>query len=970
MKGSNTLSNRQMTRFFRTLLCILLLLLLPSTVYGLRLYSHAEYNAARERAVQTARSGNHKSALISLERLLKLEPDNHGAFNDYLTILIWDEQYQKALQKAQFLDLKETPEYVLRSLINAAEKERDSQLLELFLRTYINKYPVVPQDTPSVISGKSFEEVSELTEAIGMHQTSLYILKILHEKHPEDQDILASYIDALTREGQHEQVLTLLPLVQMEQAPEYGVDALIKSSKEAGATQIHQELVSTRTQPAAAPNPPPKNAIHIDPEVVIKTTRSKPSAHKLPIPPRSKPPEQIIATARNHLKNHDFEQAAKLLYPLYIQGKRSENLLNTVALYFTIQQEYARAAYIYQQLIEANPQNRLAKRYLILNLFYAGAPFKALEWLDTDPTLLNQAETDKILTDIKAFKLRWAGYTLPADTRQTQLLDALLAELRQELQEREPQGYDYNLSRLQMDYMVALRERGLTRQVIERYARLYAEDYTFPDYAMHSVADSYLDTKQPGEARDIYLDLLTRDPHNFSLKEGLFWAYFDGGEFSKGLELAEKLDNQAPLWRKDHTGKIVKINDEKLKTAILAAMAKGYANDLAGCQTDLEQLHAAAPYNAEILTNLAELYRWRGWPAQSLQASATAATFEPDRIATKISQASSLFTLGQFQEAEAIWTELLQQYPENSAVKKFDEEWTRLHGPKLLLWTDGGNSDSDQSNYGSSDFSLESILYDSLYKTGLRPYLHQYYTSATFDEGTGRYERVGLGTQYRRHRNTFSAEVSGSYRGDADIGLSLSSEHELSDQLQLSLGYDSFSTDIPVRAYFHNIDGPGYRAALRYRFHERTQLSAAYRFLDFSDGNRRNSMSFAANQRLWTSPRVTVDLHPSLYYSDNTKLGAPYFNPEQDISYTLSLTMDWLSYYHYEQKLTQKLALTGGGYYQKQYGSNPVYNVTYSHTWDMDRSLTFTYGIKWSSNYYDGDKENRIAAFGSLGWIF
>jgi len=343
---------------------------------------------------------------------------------------------------------------------------------------------------------------------------------------------------------------------------------------------------------------------------------------------------------------------------------------------------------------------------------------------------------------------------------------------------------------------------------------------------------------------------------------------------------------------------------------------------------------------------------------------------EPEQISLKVSKAFSLFEMYHLKEADAIRSSLLHEYPDNKSVKKFDREWQRLHKRQFLIWSDGGNSDSDNSNYGSSDFSLESMLYDKLYGNGLRPFIHQYYTTAIFDEGTGRYERFGAGTEYKWNRNVLSAELSGSYTGESDIGLSLHSQHDISDQFQFTLGYDSFSTNIPVRAYFHGISGPGFKAGAQYRLHELTNFTASYEFLDFSDGNRRNSWSLLVQQRLLNLPRVQIDLIPSIYQSRNSKVGGPYFNPEQDRSFNFSLSTDWLTYYHYDRKFTQNLELNWGRYAQEHYSTESTYTLVYQHKWEMDKSLNFTYGIKWSSNYYDGDHENRIAGFTSLGWLF
>ncbi|MCK5070108.1 MAG: hypothetical protein KAR01_06185, partial [Desulfocapsa sp.] len=359
----------------------------------------------------------------------------------------------------------------------------------------------------------------------------------------------------------------------------------------------------------------------------------------------------IITEARQYLKAHEFDKAKKLLYPLYIKGKRNNSLLSSVALYFTIKKDYLRSAFVYLQLYESNPKNRDAKRYMILNLFYAGAPFKAMEWLKTDPTLLSQAETDKISTDIKALKIRWSGYTLTEKENQADLVDEILQQLQEVLSVRRPKGYDYNLNRLQMDYIVALHQRGLTQEVLDQYALLYSESYIFPDYVLSAVAAAYLSNHQPDEARKLYFDLLKRNPHSFALHEGLFWAYFDNGDFNKGIELAEALDAVTPLWRKDNIGTIIKQNNEKLETALLLAMGKAYSNDLSGAQEELERMAKTAPYNQNILYNLAELYRWRGWPEKAYETISIATTIDPEQLSLRISKAFSLFEMYHFQEA-------------------------------------------------------------------------------------------------------------------------------------------------------------------------------------------------------------------------------------------------------------------------------------------------------------------------------
>ena len=117
-------------------------------------------------------------------------------------------------------------------------------------------------------------------------------------------------------------------------------------------------------------------------------------------------------------------------------------------------------------------------------------------------------------------------------------------------------------------------------------------------------------------------------------------------------------------------------------------------------------------------------------------------------------------------------------------------------------------------------------------------------------------------------------------------------------------------------------------------------------------------------------PRFKMIAIPSIYQSQNSRDDAPYFNPEEDRSINLSIKNEWLTYHRYRSSFKQILEFSIGQYYQKDYGSNSIDAVVYQHQWDIDETLTFSYGMKLSHNYYDGDKEKRLAGFASLSWLF
>ncbi len=584
--------------------------------------------------------------------------------------------------------------------------------------------------------------------------------------------------------------------------------------------------------------------------------------------------------------------------------------------------------------------------------------------------MLSEAETNKIVTDTKAIRFRWSQYTQPPGTNPTTKLDSILVEMNSEIARLQGRADSYNLNRLQMDYIVALKERNRNKEVIDRYNELLALGRDFPDYVLQSVASAFLTLEQPEQSRDIYLHLLQKNPDNSSLKIALFYAYFDCGDYQKGLDLATELEVETPLWRKDDTGRIVKNNLEKVQASILAATGLAYTDDLKGAQIRYEKMLATAPYNFEIRNNLAMIYRWRGWPQKANEEINIAKTIDPANLYLAVNHINTLLDLYRFKEAEQELDVLVKLYPDNRQVAQIYKRYHLRDKRQFITWVDGGNSDADASDQGSSDLSIESYLYEKYHAYYVRPFIHQYYTKSNFEEGSGEYQRLGVGTEYKRNRNVLGVEFSASYSGDSDVGISLRGDHALGDQLHFAYGYDSFSTQIPVRAYFHDITGAGYQASGVYRLHESTQLTANIGYLDFSDNNERMSLSLSMEERLMNFPRFKMIAVPSIYQSQNSRDDAPYFNPEEDRSINLSIKNEWLTYHRYRSSFKQILEFSIGQYYQKDYGSNSIDAVVYQHQWDIDETLTFSYGMKLSHNYYDGDKEKRLAGFASLSWLF
>ncbi|MCP3850669.1 MAG: poly-beta-1,6 N-acetyl-D-glucosamine export porin PgaA [Gammaproteobacteria bacterium] len=990
----------------RTILTSIILLLISQPLYALRLYTQDQYQAARERAVEEARSGNHKSALLTLKRLLKLEPDNVSALNDYITILIWDEQYQKALNLFPTLNLQETPEYVLRYLAMAADKLKQKEVTQQLVKIYFDKYPVVPQDALEEARGKTQAEMVLFTNEMGMRQTSLAILTQLIDREPENQIYLADYINTLFYDKQYQKVLEQRSKLDINNAPEFVLDALIESAQALNQNEINDEILHVYHQRFNIVNDDSNEKLNLQEDLVIddiiKVDQSiNPDSFKLNKPIQEKQlvesspsseQQLILQKASQLLDNKKYIQAEKLLRPLYLNGKLKEHnnkeFIHLMIRYFDSQKNYQQTAYLYQILLSKTSPNRKIEyqkieRQLILNLFYAGAPFLALEALKissmkNQSSLLTEEEYNKVIVDINAFYLRWSDYKQAEGTTNYEAIDKTIKSMEKERVQLKDSSDQYIRLRLNYDYITALRKRERMQDVINEFERIMKEEKVtqtnMPDYVLNAVADAYQALKQPKISRAMYLDLLTRQPENFLIKRSLSYAYFDTGEANKAIDLIKNISDKIPLWRKDHSGEITKDNNEKLQAKILLANTYAYADDLVKSQELLESMRSEAPYNVEIRDNLAQIYRWRGWPEKSFDELLTAKTIDPDYLYVDINTAYTFIDTYQFSKTEELLQSLNMNYAEHSSVKILTNDWARLNKRQFFSWFDMGESDSNnnlsQSNYGSSDMSIESYLYGAMLQNKYRPFIHQYFTESDFEEGTGRYERIGMGLEYRNKRSLMSAELSNSYTSESDAGFSLQGEHNLNDYFQLAFAYNSFSTKVPVRAYYHHIDGYDVNVSAQLRFNELTQINTSYEMLDFSDGNLRDSWSLSFSHRIINHPKYKMLLTPSYYQSKNSKPGGPYFAPKSDQSYGLSFKNEWLSYVESDTRFNQILELNIGKYDQHNYGNETTTAYIYQHEWTLSKELSISYGLKVSRNYYDGDKEKRESAFASLNWLF
>ena len=162
------------------------LLLITTIVLGSVTGVHAKTDdELYQTALAQAKDGQFDSALSLLEQLVMSHPENVRYFYDYLAVLGWAEQDQKAIELGEKVNTEQAPPYILEALGKSARHIKQPELAVRYYRLAVLK---APQRLDANL-GLSYA----LLEA-GQGEEALQRLEALAEQYPQNpsvQDALA-----------------------------------------------------------------------------------------------------------------------------------------------------------------------------------------------------------------------------------------------------------------------------------------------------------------------------------------------------------------------------------------------------------------------------------------------------------------------------------------------------------------------------------------------------------------------------------------------------------------------------------------------------------------------------------------------------------------------------------------------------------------------------------------------------------
>jgi len=555
--------------------------------------------------------------------------------------------------------------------------------------------------------------------------------------------------------------------------------------------------------------------------------------------------------------------------------------------------------------------------------------------------------------------VRWGADIRSSDPRQRFVgTDAAIADLDRLIATAE--GDAVLLTRLRLDRMVALRERVRMDEVVAEAKALRAEGHELPSYAERALADALLYLKQPKAARDAYAAVVKEDPGNLEARYGLFYAEVESEDFDAAYRTVDRLLADQPPWLHYGGDRSRRANRDYSYAAMTAGLARLYGDQVGEAQDRIEPLVEAAPANADLRRASAAVMAARGWPRAAEREAKVAQSLDPTEPEAEKTLASLDLDLHRFSEAEARIRELEAVYPEDTQVEQLARQLEAERSALFELevrpsWSHGGGT-----NKAGNELTVSARLWSPPIDDKWRAFVFDDYSYAHPIEGFVERHHTGAGAEVRLSDVTATAYGTYSTGELEKPGGGFTLNWQTNDQLQLGLAGEIFSIETPLRALFEDVTANDVGGHMTYRWHESREVSLSGSYLDFSDGNQRESAGLDFSQRLIDIPHFDLTGRLGMFGSTNSKQDVAYYSPEHDLTATAGLLAEHVLWRNYDHSLVQAFTLDAGAYAQGGFGTDWIGSVGYEHRWQFNTMTSFHYGVLLMRRVYDGDPEQSV----------
>lgn len=660
----------------------------------------------------------------------------------------------------------------------------------------------------------------------------------------------------------------------------------------------------------------------------------------------------------------DYATAAELMDPVVRYHKDDKDVLRGQGYLCSRLADFICSIAMYQYYLVQFPDDMDVRNDLALSLSHIGSQIYASDFYTKEikPVV---PDTDLRLSGAAAGEeTNWGEVYSPTRLLVRADSEIALARLNSVIAAAAPKGDAWKNA--QFDRIVALYDLHQPRDVANSYEDLTHQGIDVPQYALESVAGSYLALHQPERAEEIYHRLLKKSPADGNLWSGLAYAQMERGHVKQALATIDHAYKDAAPWIGIAGQSAPKPNRMRLNLESQAARMRGDVDLLAEEQRRLDRLMAAAPGNESLRWQLASSHLARGWPLYALRESRIADGFAsldelPSMTTVQIEEANGLRD-----EADAAIPALRFRNFDDPSLLRFLKEMRIERGwgvdaEAVLAWGSG-------IQVGSSSQHSEAHVWSPLIDNRWRAFAHELSDSGNFGLSSAERTRTSLGASYDYDRQSASAEIgydTGTHRTAVNAGVALA----INDYWSFRVNADTDSFDVPVRALTGKVHGRSADFDLEWRASELQSAHGGLQRVLFSDGNQRAAISGAYTRRVWTTPHWQTTISAMEWESTNSlNENRPYFNPSQDFSLGPRATVDWYTYHRYNRSFHQKVNFYVAPYWEANFGTGPSVSVDYNALMKMRQGLELRAGLTWNTQPYDGVNETSTSLNVGITW--
>ena len=761
---------------------------------------------------------------------------------------------------------------------------------------------------------------------IGELADSLARIEALRNKYPEDTSLLHDETVVLAWAEQDARVLDNARSIDVETAPVHVLSAVARSAR-----NLHRFDMSVDWYTRAIRTGPGDLDAHLGLAMALADAGDHQAA---------------VATLET-LEQEDRALVDTLLTEAYINERSRKHLA---------------ALNAYDRILENDPRHRVALRGKALALRSLLLPQQALALNEDHPGILTEDEVVRLKTDQAALEVR-LGLQMP-DTPQERYAgtDRALARLDQHLETLG--AHDDAMLATRFDRIVALRHRHRNQEAIEEFEQLQEAGETSPTYVMAAAAGAYLDQKRPEEAHEILTQALVQQPNSVELQLAIFYALVELERHDDAIALASVLLAEAPVWRHTPGSRVIKENPLRAQAEITSSLALAFADQLEPAQRRLEEMLALAPNNVDARHELAGVYRLRGWIDRSLFQYRQVLTVAPDHVSARAGYAHALQDRRHFAEAQGQLARLLNQSPQNPAVRRLR---TRVEvDRRAVVEILARSGESTGQTFGSDQYELDGYLVSRPIRHRYRAFVHTHDSFAEFEEGDSRRKRIGLGVDMQFPDWLTRLELSRSREGSSQTGLRGIVERRLDDHWSVGGELDTRSNYAPLRGHRASVHGSLLGVNGRYSANESTGAEGTGRYLELSDGNEHFNMALSGRTRMVNRPVYKLDLIGDVSASLNSMQDVAYYSPVRAASFSIGADNRWRMYRRYDRSVTHRLAANVGRKSEKSFSPGTTGAVQYELIASLSNRFDVRFSVERNRSIYDGEAEYGTFFFGGV----